>query len=150
MDVLQLAAAVPPFYFPHTWAHIHPILVNFTAALVPISLLCDVLGRAQRKQSLTNAGWWTILFAACITPLTGIAGLMWKRSVADMAPADLLRVHQWLGISLAVVLIVLAIWRSRYHSRALSPSVGYLIVAFVAVVALVYQGSLGGAMLFGP
>lgn len=150
MDVRLLAAAVPPFYFPHTWGHIHPILVNFTAALVPISFLCDVLGRARRNQSLTNAGWWTILFAACITPLTGIAGLMWKQSVADMAPADLLRVHQWLGITLAVVLIVLAVWRSRYHSRALAPAVGYLVVAFIAVVALVYQGSLGGAMLFGP
>lgn len=150
MDSGLLAIALPPFYFPHTPAHIHPILVNFTAALVPISFACDVLGRALRRQSPTNAGWWTILFAACITPLTGLAGLMWKRSVADMAPADLLRVHQWLGITLAIALIVLAVWRGRYHSRALAPSIGYLAVAFIAVVALVYQGSLGGAMLFGP
>jgi uncharacterized membrane protein len=123
--------------------------VNFTAALVPISLLSDVLGRALRKESLTAAGWWTLLFAACITPFTGLAGLMWKRSVGDMVPPELLRTHQWLGIALAVALIALAIWRGRIHARKVAPSIVYLIVAAVVVVAVIYQGSLGGQMAFG-
>jgi uncharacterized membrane protein len=124
--------------------------VNFTAALVPISFFSDVLGRAIKRQSLTNAGAWTILFAACITPFTGLAGLAWKKSVADMVPPEMLHTHEWLGISLAVILAALATWRWRFGKRALAPSTGYLVVVFIAVVALVYQGSLGGAMVFGP
>src|SRR5947209_11960223 len=99
--------ALPPFFFPHTPAHIHPILVNFTAALVPASFLSDLAARVSVRRSLANSGWWMLLFAACITPFTGLAGLMWKKSVADMAPPELLRTHQWLGITLALLLIVL-------------------------------------------
>jgi uncharacterized membrane protein len=141
---------LPPFNLPHTPAHIHPILVNFTAALVPASFFCDLLGRVRRSKSLTSAGWWMLLFAACITPFTGLAGLTWKRSVADMVPPEMLRTHQWLGITMAVVLLVLALWRGGFVRREQAPSVAYLAVAFIAVVALAYQGSLGGAMLFGP
>jgi len=147
---LTLLAALPSFSFPHTPAHIHPILVNFTAALVPVSWFCDVVGRGSRKQSLTEAGWWTLLLAACITPFTGLAGLMWKKSVADMVPPDVLRTHQWMGITLAIVLILLAIWRGRIHARSSAPTAGYLAIGLIVVMALVYQGSLGGEMLFGP
>ena len=38
---------------------LHPILVNFTAALVPVSVGSDVLGWVFRKQSLRDTGWWT-------------------------------------------------------------------------------------------
>jgi uncharacterized membrane protein len=150
MNLSFFVAALPPLSIPHSPDHIHPILVNFTAALVPVSFFCDLVGRASRRQSLTDAGWWTLLVAACVTPFTGLAGLMWKKSVAEMVPADVLRMHQWLGITLAVLLILLAIWRGRIHARSLAPSAGYLVLALIVVAALAYQGSLGGEMVFGP
>jgi len=150
MTFFRVLSALPPFSFPHTPAHIHPILVNFTASLVPVSLFCDVVGRASRKQSLTDAAWWTLLLAACITPFTGLAGLMWKKSVAGMVPPEVLRRHQWLGITLAAALVLLAIWRWRIQARNSAPAAGYLVIALIVVAALVYQGSLGGQMLFGP
>lgn len=148
--MMWLATALPPFYLPHTPAHIHPILVNFTAALVPASFVCDVLGRTAKRQSLTNAGWWTLLFAACITPFTGLAGLIWKRTVADTVPPEMLRTHQWLGITLAGSLVLLTLWRWRSYRDGRPPSLAYVAAALIAVLALAYQGSLGGAMLFGP
>lgn len=48
---------------------LHPILVNFTAALVPASFVSDVLGRFLRRESLRSAAWWMLLYAAIITPL---------------------------------------------------------------------------------
>src|SRR4051812_9647620 len=53
---------------------LHPILVNFTAALVPVSVGSDILGRIFGKQTLRDTGWWTCCFAAVITPFTAIAG----------------------------------------------------------------------------
>jgi uncharacterized membrane protein len=140
---------VPPFAFPKSADHIHPILVNFTAALVPASWASDVAGRLTRRRSLHNGGWWMLLYAAILTPFTALAGLEWKKSVSDAVPPALLRMHQFLGVSLAVALCLLALWRWRLHTRQCPPTNSYLLFTSVVVLALIYQGSIGGAMLFG-
>jgi plastocyanin/uncharacterized membrane protein len=128
---------------------IHPILVNFTAALLPLAFLSDLLGRIFRRQSLYAAGLWMMVFEAAITPLTVIAGWWWKSTEANDLPAKLVSVHQWLGTAAAVLFLVLAVWRWAFHRRAVPPSWTYLALAFVALLALIYQGSLGGTMVFG-
>ncbi|HKO10721.1 MAG TPA: DUF2231 domain-containing protein [Acidobacteriaceae bacterium] len=128
---------------------IHPILVNFTAALLPLALLSDLLGRLFRRPGLHAAGAWIMVYEAAITPLTVLAGWWWKSAQPNQLPAKLITVHQWLGTGAALLFIVLAAWRWRFHNRAVPPSWTYLAVALVALVALIYQGSLGGAMVFG-
>jgi plastocyanin/uncharacterized membrane protein len=128
---------------------LHPILVNFTAALLPLALLSDVLGRLLKRSSLHNAGAWMVLYAALITPLTAAAGWWWKKQAAGTLPPDVIAVHQWLGTSLAVAFIVLATWRWRIYKRDTEPGMPYLAFAVVVVLALMYQGSLGGLMVFG-
>lgn len=127
---------------------IHPILVNFTAALVPASIGSDVLGRLFRKQSLNHAAWWMLVYAAAITPFTVLAGWMWKKSVEAVLPPQIITVHQWLGTSLAVLFVLLAGWRFTIHFKGRTPSISYFVLAFVILIALMYQGSLGGKMVF--
>jgi len=134
---------------PTTPEEFHPILVNFTAALLPLALFSDVLGRVFRRQSLHNAAWWMVLYAAVVTPLTAAAGWWWKHAVGSALPANLITVHQWLGTSAAVLFVVLALWRWSIHKRGVPPGFAYLACALIAVLVLVYQGSLGGKMLFG-
>jgi plastocyanin/uncharacterized membrane protein len=128
---------------------IHPILVNFTAALLPLALLSDILGRIFRRQTLHNAAWWMVLYAAAITPLTAVAGWWWKHNAGADLPVRLITVHQWLGTTAVVLFLVLAVWRWNIQKRGVPPSTAYLACALIAVLALVYQGSLGGAMVFG-
>jgi uncharacterized membrane protein len=127
--------------------HIHPILVNFTAALLPSSVVSDIAGRVFKKNSLHHAGWWMLIYATAVTPLTAVAGLLWKRSVGAALAADVLLMHQRLGIALAILFVVLVVWRKG--SRDDSPSIGYLAFASIVVVVLIIQGSLGGQMAFG-
>ena len=134
---------------PRSPEQFHPSLVNFTAALLPLAFLSDLLGRIFRRQSLHNAAWWLVLYAAVITPFTAAAGWWWKHAAGSDLPAKLITVHQWLGTAAAVLFIILAIWRWSIHKRGVPPSVGYLFCALIAVLALVYQGSLGGMMVFG-
>jgi len=130
--------------------HIHPILVNFTAALVPASVGSDVLGRVLRRRSLHHAAWWMLVYAAAITPLTVAAGALWKNSVGEGSlPRSVILTHQWLGMSLAIAFIGLALWRWTIHSLDKGPGFSYLVAAFLVVLALAYQGSLGGQMAFG-
>lgn len=140
---------LPGFRPPLSPQELHPILVNFTAALLPLALFSDLLGRWLKRSSLHNAAAWMVLYTAIITPLTGAAGWWWKIKSAGTLPPELIAVHQWLGTSLALVFIVLAIWRWRLYRQNAVPTLAYLALAMVAVLALVYQGSLGGAMVFG-
>jgi len=140
---------LPGFNPPHSPQELHPILVNFTAALLPLALLSDLLGRLFKRASLHSAAAWMVLYAAIITPLTGLAGWWWKSQTAGALPSNLITVHQWLGTSLVVIFAGLAAWRWRIRKRDGVPTIGYLVFTSIVVLALIYQGSLGGTMVFG-
>jgi uncharacterized membrane protein len=127
---------------------LHPILVNFTAALIPVSLISDVIGRILGRSSFHSAGWWTLLYGAVITPFTALAGWYWLRSMPSAHDPDL-PIHQWLGVALAGALIPLTVWRGVLYRRQAKPGIRYLVAAAVLLAVLVYQAHLGGSMTFG-
>jgi len=125
---------------------IHPILVNFTAALVPVSVGADVIARMVRKESLRSTAWWTLFVAACITPFTAIAGwLFWMK---DDIGVTGMTIHKWLGTSLAIAILALVLWRWIVYRNDRWPSLIYLCSGLLVVAALVYQGHLGGDQSF--
>lgn len=78
-----------------SWQHVHPILVNFTAALVPVSVGSDILGKLTASGTLRSTAWWTMAYASLITPLTALAGWLWKSSLAvEALPDQLITIHQ--------------------------------------------------------
>src|SRR5262249_42323528 len=119
---------------------IHPILVNFTAALIPVSWASDLLGRLFAKPSLRDTGWWTMCYAAIITPLTVLAGWFWW--MEDDNGMTGMNIHKWLGTGLAVCLVGLAVWRWWFFKSNRWPSLIYLLIVLCVVGALVYQGNL--------
>jgi len=125
---------------------IHPILVNFTAALVPVSVASDVLERVSGEASLGQAAWWAIAYAGAVTPLTALTGwLFWMK---DDVGVPGMTIHKWLGTALALVVPALLLWRWRFQRRRVRPDVLYLACALAIVAVLVYQGSLGGTQVF--
>ena len=136
---------LPPF----SWENIHPILVNFTAALIPASVFSDLSGRLLRRASLRDAAWWTLFYAAAVTPGTALSGWFWKRSMEAALSADVIAVHQWLGIWLTFAFPILVVWRWRFHKRGESPGLAYFVTAVLTLTALMYQGHIGGSMAFG-
>ncbi|BAM05395.1 DUF2231 domain-containing protein [Phycisphaera mikurensis] len=143
-DVLRLLLQPPP---------LHPILVNMTAGLIPAAVFFDSAGRFNRRASLSSAGWWMTVLAAVVTPFTALAGWLWLDEMGGHG--DPMLVHKWLGTSLAVLVIGLALWRWRERRRETQPDArvgarpAYIAAGAVFVVFLVAQGHIGGMLSFG-
>ncbi len=125
---------------------LHPILVNFTAALVPVSVASDFAGRVVKNESLRNAAWWTLFYATAITPFTAITG--WLFWMPDDNGASGMAIHKWLGSGLALLLFGLFAWRWNLHRRQQWPTTAYFVAGIIFVAALAYQGHLGGQQVF--
>lgn len=139
----RLSAGIP-------WHHAHPILVNFTAGLVPVSFTSDLIGRLANKESLNSAALWMLAYAALLTPATALTGWLWNQTIPSEAlPQDLIEVHKYLGTLLAGVFAGLVIWRGALFLRNRRPGLAYFVALGIAVVLLAYQGNLGGRMVFG-
>ena len=125
---------------------LHPILVNFTAALVPVSVFSDFAGRLIKSEPLRNTAWWTLFYATVITPFTAITG--WLFWMSDDNGVTGMTIHKWLGSGLALLLFGLFVWRWNLHRRQQWPTTIYFIASFIYVAALAYQGHLGGQQVF--
>ncbi len=129
-----------------TATKLHPILVNFTAALVPVSIASDLAGRLRKDESLRHTAWWTLLVAMALTPFTALAGwLFWMHDdngVLGMA------IHKWLGTGLVGLLLGLFLWRLNLHRQRRTVTAPYLVAGGFLVVVLVVQGYLGGHQVF--
>ena len=138
-----MSLPLPPF----SWRQLHPILVHLTAALVPVSFAADVLAKALRGRSLSHAAWWTLLFAAAITPLTSATGWWLRLSVGRNTESldPLMTVHQWLGTLLVLPIVSLCAWRGTMAGGA-HPGWGYLFCCACVVLVMAYQGHLGGSL----
>jgi uncharacterized membrane protein len=124
------------------------VLVHFSTALIPVSLASDIIGKYSRHRSLTAAGWWTLCYGAIATPLTAIAGWLWASDIGNMAGSTL-PLHRWLGVALVAVFSGMALWRGGTFLTDQKPGTPYLVCAVLVVIAVLYQGYLGGKMTFG-
>ena len=144
---LMLASGILPALKQFVSAtKLHPILVNFTAALVPISVASDVVARLLKNESLRHTAWWTLFYATVITPFTAITG--WLFWMSDDNGVTGMTIHKWLGTGLAVLLFGLFAWRLKLHRQQRWATTSYLIVGAIFVAALAYQGHLGGVQVF--
>ncbi len=129
-----------------TVTKLHPVLVNFTVALLPISVASDVAARYLKNESLRNTAWWTLFYATVITPFTAIAG--WLFWMSDDNGVTGMTIHKWLGTGLAVLLFGMFAWRLKLHREHRWATIPYLIMGAIFVAVLMYQGHLGGVQVF--
>jgi uncharacterized membrane protein len=146
IEPILAAGVIAPLKQFVTVTKLHPILVNFTAALVPVSVVCDLMARLRKDESLRNTAWWTLFFATVLTPFTAIAG--WLFWMDDDNGVTGMTIHKWLGTALVVFLFGLFAWRRNLRRRKQWVTSAYLVAGVLLVIALVVQGYLGGQQVF--
>ena len=128
---------------------IHPAFIHFPIALVVISFVCDFFGKVSRSSSLRSAGWWTLCAAAVFGVAAVGSGLwdMYHVPIADNADR-FVSFHMWIGFAILGAAAVLTVWRGFIYTRRQTTNIPYLMAMFVAAVLILFQGWVGGEMVY--
>jgi uncharacterized membrane protein len=124
---------------------VHPTLVHFPLALVPISLLLDVLGRALGKPGWMRSAARLMPIAAASGAAAAASGLV-ARGAVNIPPAahPTLVTHRNLNLGLVALTTALAVVRSRHDP----PGLGYFVAGLAGVAAMNYTAYLGGKLVY--
>ncbi|HET8655893.1 MAG TPA: DUF2231 domain-containing protein [Longimicrobiaceae bacterium] len=124
---------------------IHPSLVHFPIALLPVAIGADLLGRATGSHSLLEAGRRTIQVAAAGAAVAAVSGLVAQEEVnVEGKTMDMLITHRNINLGATVATALMARWRSGRER----PTLGYLGLGVAGMAAVTYSAYLGGTLVY--
>jgi len=124
---------------------LHPSLIHFPLALLPLSIASDLLGRATGSASLLDVGRRTMPLAAASGLVAGVAGLMAQTEVkAEGGAMELLKTHRTLNLGLVALAGAMAVQRVRKEK----PSAAYIGLGLIGIATMAYSAYLGGEMVY--
>lgn len=132
----------------------HPFVDHFTVALILLGIVTDLVGSIfSTRLWLRYMALSLMILGAIGAALSNITGgweahRIWN-SVSGPGK-DVLERHAWWGDILPWVFAVLALWRlgSQFLGFLAATRPIYLLAAIVSGVLIVYQGHLGGVMVY--
>jgi uncharacterized membrane protein len=123
----------------------HPAVVHFPIAFLPLSLGADALGRLTGDYVLMDMGRRLMPLAAASAVNAAAFGLVAQQAVrAEGQAHDLLVTHRTLNAGLVALTTALAAARVRRRR----PGLGYLAVGLAAAGVMGYSAYLGGRMSY--
>ena len=133
---------------------LHPVVDHFTVALVVVGIVVDLFGGLMQSRAWprTTAVTLMVLGAAAAwgSKLTGgwEAGRVWDNVTGPAL--DVLKHHAFLGTWLPWAVLVLALWRAGIQFAGFIAGTFpiYLLIAVIAGGVLIYQGRLGGQLVY--
>jgi len=138
-------------------AHIHPMLVHFPLALLPVALGAQLLALVKGQglfdhRSLSSMGLSLILIAAIMAVAASFFGdIALDKAISIGVPLSLMENHEELGTLSAVLLAVLAtaeIWFYRKININRTLNIGFLIAGFVVLLLILTTAWFGGQLVY--
>lgn len=132
---------------PMRLQEIHPSLVHYPLALLPLAVGADMLAEATDDDGLREVGRIGMAIAAGSAALAGLAGLIAQEEV-DVEPGteayDMLATHRTINVGAVIGAAAMAAW--RWRERRASPA--YLAMGAASLGAVAYSAYLGGKMVY--
>jgi uncharacterized membrane protein len=127
----------------------HPATVHFPIALLALSVFADWVGHIRSNDSLTATGWWALLTAAMGAILAVITGLIDRtRPSIGASIYGVVNRHMYVGIAVLILISALTLWRWRTFASKNRPGWAYLVVSAAVLGLTLYQGWLGGELVY--
>lgn len=126
---------------------IHPSLVHYPLAFIPLAVGADLLGRATGSRSLSDLGRLGMMLGAGSAALAAVAGLAAQEEVdveEGSEAYEMLVTHRTLNVGLVAASAGMAAWRWREPEA----TPGYLGLGLAALGLLGYSAYLGGKMVY--
>lgn len=124
---------------------LHPSVVHFPIALLPVSIASDALGLLTDNRSLMELGRLTMPIAAASGALAGVLGLIAQEVVqTDEEGAAMLVTHRTLNLGLIGAAAAMAVSRLRRKK----PDPAYLAIGAAGIGVMIYSAYLGGQMVY--
>jgi len=136
--------------FGYDWPRLHAALNDLPAALLLVSVLFDLLGAVNKRESLKAAGFWTLIVGVAGTGAAVVSGLMAEDRVAhsDRAHA-VMETHQTLSIIVLALFGLLALWRlARRGVWSEREAPVALTAGVIGVALMVITARLGATLVF--
>jgi uncharacterized membrane protein len=124
---------------------LHPMLVHFPLALLPLAVAADLAGRATGRRGLLGLGRGAIGVAAAGAVGSVVTGLIAGAEVnVEGRSRDMLMTHRNLNVAATLVTIAMALWRRRQDR----PSAAYLGTGLAGIGVVGYTAYLGGELVY--
>jgi len=133
---------------------LHAIVVHFAIGLTLISVFFDLIGTLLNRDSLKDAGLWTITLGAIavvVAAITGIAEAKELSKEGAIIPevVSYLKTHRNIGLLLLLLVPILAGLRIFVHvKKNKTLQFVYLGIAILVALVIAYQGNLGGKLVY--
>lgn len=134
---------------------LHPVVDHFSIALLVVAVAIDIVALIfSQRVSLRHTALTLMIIGAIAAAASYGTGDIEGDRVWDLVTVakakDVLKLHAQIGYYLMIAFAVLALWRILIEAFAFMRSSRqvYLALAVVAVIALLYQGSLGGELVY--
>ncbi len=134
-------------------AELHPPIVHFAIALTITGVIFDLLGFVLKKDSLKHAGFWTFIIG-----VLAVWGAMFSGEAAEEAVErfvegtkieNVFESHEELGKLLPWIFTGLGLFRIYlYMKESVKLLIIYLVLAFIGIGLIGYQGRLGGKLVY--
>jgi len=129
---------------------IHAALNDLPPALLPLSVLFDLLGILFKRESLKAAAFWTLVFGVLGTGAAIVSGLVAEDVVQHSDQAhEIMETHETLALIVGAIFALLAVWRiARRGVWNEKEQPIALTAGVIGVAVLIYAASLGGKLVF--
>jgi len=129
--------------------NIHPLFVHFPIALLFASLAFYLLGVVLRKEDFFRVGQWNLYLGTLGAAAAVWSGLQAAKTVPhDDATHALMMMHQYLGIAILVIGVLLSFWLIISKSSLPKGRLIFFVGLFLAVVLLIQQVDFGGRLVY--
>ena len=136
--------------FGYDWPRLHAALNDLPPALLPMSVLFDLLGIFFKRASLKAAAFWTLVAGVVGTGAAIVAGLLAEDAVEHSEQAHaIMETHETLAFIVLAIFGILAIWRiARRGVWSEKEQPVALTAGVIGVAILLYVAMLGGRLSF--
>ena len=131
----------------------HPAVVHLPIALLLTAVAADVLGKALDWGDRARSFSWRCLglglLGALLSAPLGYWDMLRFHHSIEPAVEDQVHWHMYVGFALAVFAALVWVLRFVAYERPKRPlALPYLVTALIAAALVLYQGWLGGELVF--